>query len=437
MTATSSLNALLRLEDNLTTSNGPRLSVAAYGDSFVGPLFVLKKNTMHIKRFSGSTAKGLQNINSVSQTGPRLTQSLDSHMPDHVVLVFGHVDLHITYLYKALDSQLTSEKPPEPGTFVRSIFDAYTKFLLDEILPRRKGASKDRESGYLHGVHIVSVVMPCVTDEHLDRSAQKYNQKSQEFRKLQGLRLVDSACPTDLATRCEMVHDFNEMIKDFCKQHKLYYVDLNKHIAPEVGIVHKEYRDVDPSTIHVKWEPTIQFWVKELANTGLKMEDVDPNIDETLVEYELSKIDRMAKTRHRRFASVSEASPPISRAHHTPTPSISSAFTLSPVSVGDGAPWRRSHAQSVSTTISPLKSNNESPGIYRPPHMTGATGLSGGEYGRRRGATITSGPPKVDGRLFEDSWRTPGRSRAPSESIFGHTRHNSVATAGGGWGTRR
>ncbi|KAF8757534.1 hypothetical protein RHS01_03176 [Rhizoctonia solani] len=414
MTATSSLNALLRLEDNLTT-----IICRCYGDSFVGPLFVLKKNTMHIKRFSGSTAKGLQNINSVSQTGPRLTQSLDSHMPDH-----------------ALDSQLTSEKPPEPGTFVRSIFDAYTKFLLDEILPRRKGASKDGESGYLHGVHIVSVVMPCVTDEHLDRSAQKYNQKSQEFRKLQCLRLVDSACPTDLATRCEMVHDFNEMIKDFCKQHKLYYVDLNKHIAPEVGIVHKEYRDVDPSTIHVKWEPTIQFWVKELANTGLKMEDVDPNIDETLVEYELSKIDRMAKTRHRRFASVSEASPPISRAHHTPRlPSL-------PLSRLARLCWRRCSLAAVSRTkclytISPLKSNNESPGIYRPPHMTGATGLSGGEYGRRRGATITSGPPKVDGRLFEDSWRTPGRSRAPSESIFGHTRHNSVATAGGGWGTRR
>ncbi|CAE6446419.1 unnamed protein product [Rhizoctonia solani] len=437
MTAASSLNALSQLEDALTVPNGPKLSVAAYGDSFVGPLFVLKKSTMHIKRFSGSTAKGLQNVNSASQTGPRLVQSLDSHMPDHAVLVFGHVDLHITYLYKALDSQLTSEKPPEPGAFVRSIFDAYTKFLLDEILPRRKGAGTSESCGYLQGIHIVSVVMPCVTDEHLDRSAQKYNQKSQEFRKLQGLRLADSACPTDLATRCKMVYDFNKMIKDFCRTHKLYYVDLNKHIAPEIGIVHKEYRDVDPSTIHVKWEPTIQFWVKELANTGLTMDDVDPNIDESLVEYELSKMDRMAKTRHRRFASVSEAAPPLSRIHHAPTPSISSAFTPSPVSVGDGGPWRRSHAHSVSASASPLKPSHESPGIYRPPHLAGATGLSGGEHGRRRGATLMSGPAKTDDRSCEDSWRVPGRSRAPSESIFGHTRHNSVATAGGGWGSRR
>ncbi|KAH7335158.1 hypothetical protein B0J17DRAFT_64965 [Rhizoctonia solani] len=310
MTATSSLNALLRLEDTLEASGGPKLSVAAYGDSFVGPLFVLKKNTMHIKRFSGSTAKGLQNVNSASQTGPRLLQSLDGHMPNHVVLIFGHVDLHITYLYKALDSQLTSEKAPEPGAFVRSIFDAYSKFLLDEILPRRKEAGKDGEAGYLQGIHIVSVIMPCVTDEHLDRSAQKYNQKSQEFRKLQGLRLVDSACPTDLATRCKMVFDFNKMIKDFCREHKLYYVDLNKHIAPEVGIVHKEYRDVDPSTIHVKWEPTIQFWVKELASTGLTMDDVDPSIDETLVEYELSKMDRMAKTAFRERFRGSAPTPP-------------------------------------------------------------------------------------------------------------------------------
>ncbi|KAG8693717.1 hypothetical protein FRC09_010338, partial [Ceratobasidium sp. 395] len=181
MTASTSASALMRIMDSEASPTGPKLSVAAYGDSFVGPLFVLKKNTMHIKRFSGSTAKGLQNVNSVSQTGPRLIQSLDGHMPDHVVLIFGHVDLHITYLYKALDAQRTSETPPEPVSFVRSIFDAYTKFLVDEIFPRRRTVSKDgrkAHSGYLAGIHVVSVIMPCVTDEYLDRSAQKYNQKS-------------------------------------------------------------------------------------------------------------------------------------------------------------------------------------------------------------------------------------------------------------------
>jgi hypothetical protein len=103
---------------------------------------------------------------------------------------------------------------------------------------------KEGAPGYLEGIHIVSVIMPCVTDEHLDRSAQKYNQKSSEFRKLQGLRLEDSACPTDLKTRCKMVTDFNNMLKSFCKEHSLHYVDLNKHIAPEQGLVYDEYRDV-------------------------------------------------------------------------------------------------------------------------------------------------------------------------------------------------
>ncbi|KAG9091897.1 hypothetical protein FS749_016155 [Ceratobasidium sp. UAMH 11750] len=439
MTASSSASAWMRISDTMASPTGPKLSVAAYGDSFVGPLFVLKKNTMHIKRFSGSTAKGLQNVNSVSQTGPRLIQSLDGHMPDHVVLIFGHVDLHITYLYKALDAQRTSEKPPEPVAFVQSIFDAYTKFLLDEILPRRKTVSKDGQkahSGYLQGVHVVSVIMPCVTDEYLDRSAQKYNQKSTEFRKLQGLRLADSVCPTDLATRCKMVADFNNLLKSFCKEHGLHYVDLNKHIAPERGLVYKEYRDVDPSTIHVKWEPTIQFWVKELASTGLSMEDIDPNIDESLVEYELAKMDRMAKTKHRRYASVSEASSPLSRPPHsqTPTPPISSAFTPSPVSVGNQV-WRRSHAHSVSTPPSLVKpaTATESPGIYRPPHLAAAHGISGGEFGRRRGMTLAPGPTNVEA---VDSWRAPGRARAPSESPFGHARHNSVATTSG-WGSRR
>ncbi|KAB5594819.1 hypothetical protein CTheo_1798 [Ceratobasidium theobromae] len=424
--------------DTMAPSGGPKLSVAAYGDSFVGPLFVLKKNTMHIKRFSGSTAKGLQNVNSISQTGPRLIQSLDDHMPDHAILVFGHVDLHITYLYKALDSQLTSEKPPEPSAFVRSIFDAYTKFLLDEVIPRRQGGNKrntdeQAKARYLKGIHIVSVIMPCVTDEHLDRSAQKYNQKSTEFRRLQGLRLVDSACPTDLATRCQMVYDFNKMMKAFCKEHRLHYVDLNKHIAPKIGLVHEEYRDVDPSTIHVKWEPTIQFWVKELTGAGLTMDDVDANIDETLIEYELNKMDRMAKTRHKRFASVSETTT-LPRSPHAPTPPISSAFTPSPVSVGDGI-WRRPHTNSISSATSPLKPSNNPPGIYRPPHLASATGL-GGEFGRRRGATFNSGQAKIDERFFEDSWRVPDRTRGHSDNIFGHTCHNSVATTGV-WSSRQ
>jgi hypothetical protein len=204
------------------------------------------------------------------------------------------------------------------------------------------------------------------------------------------------------------------------------------------------------------------------------MDDVDPNIDETLVEYELSKMDRMAKTvsamsrayeccrlkfsicpqRHKRFASVSETASPLSRSSHAPAPPISSAFTPSPVSVGDGI-WRRSHAHSVSSTTSPLKSGNDSPGIYRPPHLASATGLNGGEFGRRRGATLTSGPMKMDDRLLDDSWRVPSRAREPSDSIFGYARrfshtmlldcylqlldgtgHNSVATTGG-WGSRR
>ncbi|KAG8683576.1 hypothetical protein FRC09_015987 [Ceratobasidium sp. 395] len=224
-----------------------------------------------------------------------------------------------------------------------------------------------------------------------------------------------------------MPNGFGDSVQDggrFQQSVEIHYVDLNKHIAPERGLVYDEYRDVDPSTIHVKWEPTIQFWVKELASTGLSMEDIDPNIDESLFEYELAKMDRMAKTRHRRYASVSEVSSPLSRQPHShaPTPAISSAFTPSPVSVGD-QPWRRSHSHTVSNppSLPKLAVSTDSPGIYRPPHLTAATGISGGEFGRRRGMT-TSGPMKFDNGPTMDSWRAPGRSRAPSESMFGHAR---------------
>ena len=150
---------------------------------------------------------------------------------------------------------------------------------------------------------------------------------------------------------------------------------------------------------------------------------------------------------------MSETTSPLSRSFHTPTPSISSAFTPSPVAVGDNV-WRRSHAQSISTTAAPTKPSNDSAGVYRPPHLASATGISGGEFGRRRGATLNLGPTKMDDGPPVDSWRAPARARG--DSIFGHASallcfflinshnnhepclagHNSVATTGG-WGSRR
>lgn len=114
---------------------------------------------------------------------------------------------------------------------------------------------------------------------------------------------------------------------------------------------------------------------------------------------------------------MSEAASPLSRSFHTATPSISSAFTPSPVSVG-GDVWRRSHTQSASTSTVPAKPSSDSAGVYRPPHLATATGISGGEYGRRRGATLNLGPTKMDDGPPADSWRAPARARG--DSIFGH-----------------
>lgn len=56
----------------------------AHGDSFVGPLTQLPKTLVDVHRYSGATAKGLDNVQSSLRVGQRLIDCLDSTRPGKV-----------------------------------------------------------------------------------------------------------------------------------------------------------------------------------------------------------------------------------------------------------------------------------------------------------------------------------------------------------------
>ncbi|KAJ1311736.1 hypothetical protein OPQ81_010206 [Rhizoctonia solani] len=279
--------------------SGHQHVLVACGDSFVGPLKLLNRGRVLVKRFSGASAKGLGNKNSVSQTGVLVTELLDTHKPEQVLFVFGQVDLHILYLWKALKAQRDGNDPPSPDDWRATVLNAYTTFLRNDILTRRL----TENSGYLRKIFVSAVIVPCVKDENLDESVRKYQRREGDVAQTRDLRLADCKVPTDIQTRRAMIQDFNMALSSFCEENGVRFVDINKYITTADGEVKPEVLDHDPTTIHVQWESTIGYWVEELAEAGLTRDDIHVDLHDSAAQYEAEKKGRM----QRRKATAADA----------------------------------------------------------------------------------------------------------------------------------
>ncbi|WVF67633.1 hypothetical protein IAT40_002391 [Kwoniella sp. CBS 6097] len=98
-------------------STSPHLYV--YGDSFVGPFKLLTEDCIKVQTFKGSSAKGLNNPNSIKQVSRDLVPILNhllappphAYMPSSgrwALLIFGNVDLQINYLWQLANKPISS-----------------------------------------------------------------------------------------------------------------------------------------------------------------------------------------------------------------------------------------------------------------------------------------------------------------------------------------
>ncbi|WWD02125.1 hypothetical protein V865_000163 [Kwoniella europaea PYCC6329] len=97
-------------------SSSPSLYV--YGDSFVGPFKLLREDSVRVQTFKGSSAKGLNNPNSIKQVSKELLPIINgllapppyAYMPSQgrwVMLIFGNVDLQINYLWQLANKPIS------------------------------------------------------------------------------------------------------------------------------------------------------------------------------------------------------------------------------------------------------------------------------------------------------------------------------------------
>ncbi|WVQ95208.1 hypothetical protein IAU59_002302 [Kwoniella sp. CBS 9459] len=98
-------------------STSPHLYV--YGDSFVGPFKLLTEDCVKVQTFKGSSAKGLNNPNSIKQVSRDLVPLLNhllapppyAYTPSSgrwALLIFGNVDLQINYLWQLSNKPISS-----------------------------------------------------------------------------------------------------------------------------------------------------------------------------------------------------------------------------------------------------------------------------------------------------------------------------------------
>ncbi|KZT51072.1 hypothetical protein CALCODRAFT_512920 [Calocera cornea HHB12733] len=437
--------------------------LTAYGDSFVGPLELLGDKAV-VKKYSGASAKGLNNPKSVSQTGQELLFHLDRFRPPNVLLIFGHVDLQVVYLYKVSESERLGTPAPDADAWVRTVYEAYEAYLKEKILPHvvlRAPATKEEGADeepapdpdrFISRLYISSVTAPTVPDDFLDQCSEKYNESAAAAWQEKGIKLASARSATDFTTRRRMVYDFNAMVQRFCEQasEAVTFVDLNPRITdPKTGVVLPPYLVPDKSTIHVVWETTIGFWVDALRSSGLSESDIPPDLEESLKNYEEDKRGRMERRsptprKHMRYGSASVVTPSSAAPGGPPTPTLPSAGVSTATGARDSprspfAEPRSSPFGERNFGLGEGKSGGafahmqprERPGagsgpgqgekraVYRPPHSRASGSTSGaGAFSPTSAVSPASAlSPTPSSALSPISAASPGPSLAPTTGM--------------------
>lgn len=279
------------------------VKLSAYGDSFVGTLTLLKKSAVRTIKFKGASAKGLNNPNSTLKAQSSLLNKLDRFMDENVLLVFGTVDLQLNYYWKIANGSTIS-----PKEFAEEVVDNYLSFIKEHMLPRIAREDDDSErtfknsngisvKPFIKKLFISCAFYPTIEDEHYLDGFWKYTRK-QETTINQDIRLL---IPLEtFEPRWDMTEIFNKAVKEFCEKENCFFVDVNAHVLDSSRKrIDIAYRDSsDPTNIHVLWERTLPYWIKELSSTGITLDDVDGNLDDlekTQKAYLESKAERVSK----------------------------------------------------------------------------------------------------------------------------------------------
>ncbi|GAA5967200.1 hypothetical protein JCM8115_005426 [Rhodotorula mucilaginosa] len=284
---------------NTSRSPSPTLSrprpqqqalLEVHGDSFCG-VFTLLGSKCAVKRYSGASARGLNNPQSSRQVSARLLDRLETARPRSVLLMFGGVDFAVNYLWQL---KARGAEAVGPDDWVKKVITDYATFLSARIVPlARKFGMR---------IYISGVLPPVTEDCYLEAVADKYISKNSTTVDL--LPLVETAHPHDLATRTTMIRRYNSMLASYCRQFPdcLTFVDIGRDLVDMRDPLYRvapDFRDPqDVTNIHLLWETTLPFWMRALpplAPFAPQMASAPAlsRLDESLARFKCEKRERL------------------------------------------------------------------------------------------------------------------------------------------------
>lgn len=208
--------------------------------------------------------------------------------------------MHVNFIYQL---QTKGSNALQADAFYNNILDQYTQYIDKNILPFMKVSGNGKCYRFIEKVMLVSVILPIVEDQYLEFCIDKYTRRdlrtddNLEDIQVSVNELIErKAC--DMNTRRRMTSEFNSALKAWCQtKPSMAFININQYISDNDRlIVDKKFISNDPTNIHVLWESTLEFWLKEFQNNGVKeatCDLVNHDLEKTAQSYAIKKLERM------------------------------------------------------------------------------------------------------------------------------------------------
>ncbi|KAL8286276.1 hypothetical protein RQP46_004764 [Phenoliferia psychrophenolica] len=230
---------------------GPPLAV--YGDGAATTFETLGSDKCSAHAYKGASARGLANRASRLQVASRILSNLRRATPPNVLLLFGHCDLHVNWLWQL---KVKGRDALSPSEWIEIVVREYTSFIELNLVPLIG-------LGGLQNLYVSGVTFPVVDDQNLERWLRK-------FAREQGLGplppLPKHSHPHDLNTRCMMIKAYNDLLARWCHRlgdRRVHFVDPNPFITSQLDPERISPRFVErgpDGDIALRWNLTLPIW---------------------------------------------------------------------------------------------------------------------------------------------------------------------------------
>ena len=198
-------------------------------------------DTFSLTRFLGATMKGLASDRGMLRHGQAIMTLATAPTPKTLFLMFGHVDLDVTWFRKSVLEGVDEED------FFRQRLDALTTFVKE---------CRRLAGGVVRRVCVILPQLPTVADPY-------FSELTAHMTHLEERQLIELTATQDCShlARCHRTARFNEYISQGVpSEGDIAVYRIDDQMADETGLVLPEFvRDDLPDT-HPNSEATLPLW---------------------------------------------------------------------------------------------------------------------------------------------------------------------------------